>query len=188
MFGSEINQDVCRVNLLSMTALLEAGLHVHKAIVVAAGSAAEYGHVSEGQLPVNEQTCYQPVTSNGLSKLFATQAAMHFHRICGLRVMVVRPFQLIGKGVSSRLAPGAFAQQLKQATSEGNGVIRVGNLESSRDFTDIHDFTEAISSLCQNPTPGEVFNVCSGKEVKIFDMLEMMIAVSRANATDQLLS
>jgi len=181
VFGSELNQDIYRVNLLSMTALLEAvRMHVPEAIVVAVGSAAEYGNVSESKLPVNEQTFCQPITPNGLSKLFATQAAMHYHRTYDLRVMVVRPFQLIGKGVSSQLAPGSFAKQLKQSVAEGSGVIKVGNLESSRDFLDIHDFTEAILSLCRNPASGEVFNVCSGKAVKMIDLLEMMITVSRA--------
>jgi GDP-4-dehydro-6-deoxy-D-mannose reductase len=180
-FGGKDDQEAYRVNLLSMTALLEAvRKHAPHAVVIAAGSAAEYGIIPENKLPANEHTFCQPITPYGLSKLFATKAAMHYHRTYGVHIMVARPFQLIGKGVTSRLVPGAFARQLKKATSEGRGVIRVGNLESFRDFLDIHDFSEAILSLCRNPAPGEVFNVCSGEAVKIFDMLEMMIAVSRA--------
>lgn len=178
-FGGKDAQEAYRVNVLSMTALMEAvRKHAPRAVVVAAGSAAEYGAVGEDQLPVNEQTVCLPITPYGLSKLLATKAAIHYHRTYGVRVMVARPFQLIGKGVTERLAPGAFVQQLRQAIDRKSGVIKVGNLESSRDFLDIHDFTEAILLLCRNPAPGEVFNICSGRAVKICDMLEMMIDAS----------
>lgn len=179
-FGVKDVQVCYRVNVLSMTALLEAiREHAPSAIVVAIGSAAEYGNVAEDQLPIREHMPCCPIVPYGISKLLATQVAIHYHRTYDVRVVIVRPFQLIGKGITSRLAPGAFVTQLKQAISEGNGVLKVGNLESSRDFLDIHDAVTAIWALCQKPVPGEIFNVCSGKAVRIADLIQMMIDVSR---------
>lgn len=175
-FGTNDSQEIYGVNILSATALLEA-VRIHKsdAVVIIAGSAAEYGKVTDAQLPVTEKTLCQPVTAYGLSKLLTTQIALYYHRVHSLNVMIVRPFQLIGKGVSARLAPGAFAEQLKRAISDGSNVIKVGNLESRRDFLDIRDAVEAIWALCQKPDAGECFNICSGKPIKMADLLKMMI-------------
>lgn len=165
-----------KVNVLSIISLLESALqHVPEVVVVTAGSAAEYGLVTSKQLPLNEQTPCTPITSYGLSKHLASQIALYYHRVYKMRTMVVRPFQLIGKGVNPRLAPGAFAHQLEQIISKDTKAIKVGNLESYRDFLDIHDAVKAIWALCQKPVGGQIFNLCSGKPTKMADLLQMMI-------------
>jgi GDP-4-dehydro-6-deoxy-D-mannose reductase len=176
-FGTNDSQEIYRVNVLSAAALLEA-VRIHKSdtVIIMAGSAAEYGKVGAEQLPVMENTPCQPVTAYGLSKLLATQVALYYHRIHGLNVMIVRPFQLIGKGVTARLAPGAFAEQINKALSSGVDVIKVGNLESNRDFLDVQDAVEAIWMLCQKPVVGEIFNICSGKPTRMADLLKIMVA------------
>lgn len=175
-FGTEDSQEIYKANVLSIAALLEAGRsNVPDVVMIAAGSAAEYGRIESHQLPVDEQKLCQPVIPYGLSKQIATEIAMYYHRVHNICTMVVRPFQLIGKGVTSRLVPGAFAEQLKQAIVKGSKVIKVGNLESWRDFLDIHDAVEAVWTLCQKPAGGQIFNLCSGRPTKIADLLEMMI-------------
>ena len=179
IFSVENLQEIFEANVLSIINLLEATREfVPDAIVIAAGSAAEYGLVEPGQLPVDEQIPCRPVTYYGLSKQSATQVALYFHRIHDICTMVVRPFQLIGPGLTSKLVPGAFAQQLKELRTTGLKTFHVGNLESWRDFLDIYDAAEAIWALCQNPAPGEIFNLCSGEPTKIADLLQMMIDYS----------
>jgi GDP-4-dehydro-6-deoxy-D-mannose reductase len=92
--------------------------------------------------------------------------------------MVVRPFQLIGKGVSEELAPGAFAAKLVNAKAQGQTSITVGNLESYRDFVDVQDAVEAIWALCEKPAAGQIFNICSGVPVKMSELLDAMIQIS----------
>jgi GDP-4-dehydro-6-deoxy-D-mannose reductase len=177
IFGTGCYDEIYNANVLSIAALLESACQYSPDVVmVAAGSAAEYGRIEPQQLPVNEEALCQPITPYGLSKHLATQIAMYYHRVHSINVMIVRPFQLIGKGLSPQLAPGAFAEQLKQAIAKGSKVIKVGNLESSRDFLDINDAVEAIWTLCQKPAPGQIFNFCSGKPTKIAVLLDMMIA------------
>jgi len=115
-----------------------------------------------------------------LSKQLATQIALYYFRVHNMCTMIIRPFQLIGNGITSRLVPGAFAQQLKQVIVEERDVIKVGNLHSYRDFLDILDAVEAVWALCQKPIGGEVFNLCTGKAVKICDLLQLMIDHSGA--------
>ena len=180
-FGTDDAQEIFRVNVLSASAILEA-IRIYKsdAVVIMAGSAAEYGRAAPEQLPETEQMPCQPVTAYGLSKLLATQVSLYYHKLYGLAVMIVRPFQLIGKGVTARLAPGAFVEQINKAISEKTNIIKVGNLESSRDFLDVRDAVAATWMLCQKPQAGEIFNICSGSPVRIRDLLEMMIKESGA--------
>ena len=178
-FSVENIHEMFKANVLSIITLLEAAREsLPHAVVIATGSAAEYGFVESNQLPVDEQTPCRPVTYYGLSKQSATQAALYYHRNHNIRTMVVRPFQLIGPGLTPKLAPGAFAQKIKEIRATGSKKIQVGNLESWRDFLDIYDAAEAIWTLCQNPAPGEIFNLCSGEPTKIADLLQIMIDYS----------
>lgn len=174
-FGGNDNQEIYAVNVLSMSALMEAVVkYVPDSVIVATGSAAEYGLVDQHLLPITEDCPCNPVMPYGLSKLLATQIAIYYNRVHDVNISIVRPFQLIGKGITSRLAPGAFAEQIQCAITSGCNVIKVGNLESSRDFLDVRDACSAIWTLCQKPAPGEIFNLCSGVPVKMFDLLQEM--------------
>ncbi len=184
VFGGGDAQETYRINVLSMTALMEAvRKHTPRALVVAAGSAAEYGLVPEDRMPIVESMPCHPVSPYGLSKLLATETALHYFCAYGVQVSIARPFQLLGRGITPKLAPGAFALQLAQALTGGREVIKVGNLESKRDFVDVRDFAEAMWALCRHPAPGEVFNVCSGKGVRIGTLLEEMIEASGARVS-----
>jgi GDP-4-dehydro-6-deoxy-D-mannose reductase len=175
-FGTGDNQQIYKANVLSTTAILEAVLEfVPDSIFIAAGSAAEYGEIDVSCLPVTEGNSCKPVTPYGLSKYLATVTAQYYHRVHGLCTMIVRPFQLVGKGVTSRLAPGAFAKRLIEARKSGINEIKVGNLESSRDFLDVRDAVKSIWMLCEKPASGEIFNLCGGKPVKISELLDLMI-------------
>jgi GDP-4-dehydro-6-deoxy-D-mannose reductase len=186
-FGENNRLETYRVNILSIVALLEAvRKYMPGTVTIAAGSAAEYGRIEPDQLPVDEQTPCKPVTPYGLSKYLATQIALYYHHVHNICTMIVRPFQLVGKGVSVKLAPGAFAEQLKLVVSEGSEVIKVGNLDSHRDFLDIRDAVEGIWTLCQHPAPGEIYNLCFGTAIKIADLLEAMISLCGVNVKVQI--
>jgi len=175
-FGANCGLKTYQVNTISAIAILEAvRQYALSCAVIAVGSAAEYGKVQEGRLPIEESCPCSPVTPYGLSKFLATQIALYYHRTCNLSVTIVRPFQLIGKGLTDRLAPGAFARQLEEAISGRADAIKVGNLESCRDFLGVQDAAEAMWMLCQKPAPGEIFNLCSGRSTKMADLLQMMI-------------
>ena len=178
-FSVENIHEMFKANVLTIITLLESTRQcVPHAVIIATGSAAEYGAIEPDQLPVDEQTPCRPATYYGLSKQSATQVALYYHRIHHISTMVVRPFQLIGLGLTPKLVPGAFAHQLKELRTTGLKTFKAGNLESWRDFLDIYDAAEAIWTLCQNPAPGEIFNLCSGEPTKIADLLQMMIDCS----------
>ena len=177
---------IYRTNVLSLVSLLDSvSKYVPKAVTIVVGSTAEYGFIEPEKLPVVENATCLPVTHYGLSKYLATQIALYYYSIHNLCTMVVRPFQLIGKKLNPRLAPGAFAEQLRQAAIGKLKTIKTGNLDSQRDFLDIRDAVEGIWMLCQYPSPGKIFNLCSGKATKMHDLLMLMIALTGVDVNIQ---
>jgi nucleoside-diphosphate-sugar epimerase len=181
IFGTGATVDTYRANVLATVGLLEAARrHAPRSAIIVAGSAAEYGRCAAEHLPVAEDCPCEPLTAYGHSKLLATQTALYYHRVYGLASMVIRPFQLIGRGVTERLAPGAFAARLKQALAAGSPTIKAGNLDSQRDFLDVQDAVAALWAVCQRPAPGQIFNLCSGRPTRMRDLLDLMIAATGA--------
>jgi GDP-4-dehydro-6-deoxy-D-mannose reductase len=168
-----------RANLRPVVGLLAAVREAApEAVVILAGSAAEYGNVPRRALPVRETRRCAPLSPYGVAKLLATHVALHHWRRDRLRVMVARPFQLIGAGIGTDLAPGAFAAQIRAGLATGERVVRVGNLAPARDYVDVDDAARALWSLCRHPRPGEIFNVCSGVAVTMRAVLDAMLATA----------
>jgi GDP-4-dehydro-6-deoxy-D-mannose reductase len=57
-------------------------------------------------------------------------------------------------------------------------VMRVGNLNAHRDFSDVRDIVDAYWRLAQFGQSGEVYNVCSGKARKVADVLAYLCEIS----------
>lgn len=88
---------------------------------------------------------------------------------------MVRPFNHIGPNQSPVFVAADFC---KQAAEIGAGmreaVIRVGNLDVRRDFTDVRDVVRAYVLLVRKGQAGETYNIGSGHVVKIGDILQMI--------------
>jgi len=176
LLGNDEPLMIYHANVTALLFILEAVRRMSPhTIVLTAGSAAEYGEVTTNQLPISENTPCRPVNMYGQTKYLASQLIDFYYRAYRLNGMVFRPFQLIGKGISSKLAPGAFAEQIRNAVNRNDSIIKVGNLKSFRDLLDIADAVKAIWLLCQKPAPGQVFNICSGSATQMSVLLNQMI-------------
>jgi GDP-4-dehydro-6-deoxy-D-mannose reductase len=137
------------------------------------GSAAEYGAVSEANLPVNEDHPLRPASLFGASKAAQTQLALAAAVEWNLRVIVARPFNVLGPGLPDRYLAAALANRLLQEGATGR-LLSVANPDASRDFVDVRDVAEALVALVERaaPRPGEpgVFNIASGREVTVMDV------------------
>jgi GDP-4-dehydro-6-deoxy-D-mannose reductase len=58
-------------------------------------------------------------------------------------------------------------------------VIRVGNLETRRDLTDVRDTVRAYRALAASGMPGVAYNVCSGHAYRMRDLLDTLVAQAR---------
>lgn len=170
---------LCSVNLLGTANVLEAVRgKVPQCRVLVIGSAAEYGAVSDSQLPVREDAPCHPTGAYGISKHAAAMLAIEYARRAGLKVVVVRPFNIIGPGVPPSLVLGALVARLKDALRSEEPQIKVGDFNSERDFIGVSDTVDAYVRLLQAEPWGEVFNICSGKAYSIARLAEMLVANS----------
>ena len=147
--------------------------------VLLVGSAAEYGFVGKEGFPVTESTPCRPLGPYGMSKYAATLAGINWFRQFGMKVVIARPSNIIGAGLSPNLFAGALLARAKEAlATQGDPVVKVGNLESQRDFIAVEDVVEAYMLMLEGDYWGEVFNICSGRPLKISTLAEMLLAHS----------
>jgi GDP-4-dehydro-6-deoxy-D-mannose reductase len=168
--------DVHQANTLMTVQLLDAlREHAAGARVVLVGSAAEYG--PDVPMPVAETARCNPRGAYGISKYAATLSGLDFARRFGLHVVVARPFSIVGAGMPASLVLGAVLERAARALQKpGAPVVRVGNVDTARDFIAVQDLVEGYVRLIRYAAPGEVFNLCSGEPTRIRDVVERMLA------------
>ncbi len=150
------------------------GLH-QKARIVLVGSVAELGPLPVEMLPVSETHPCRPVDAYGLSKWAATRLGLA--EAPPLEVIAARVFNPIGPRLPTLQAFGRFASLLAE-TGPDPLILKVGSLETRRDFIDVQDVAAALVALVNNGRPGQVYNIATGQSRSIGDGLQELIRLS----------
>jgi GDP-4-dehydro-6-deoxy-D-mannose reductase len=173
---------VLQVNAVGTLNILEAARACAVPPRVLLTSSAEvYGAVAEDELPVDESTPLAPVTPYAASKVAAEYLGIQAHLAYGLPVIRVRPFNHVGPGQSVGFVVPALAARIAEAARVGEKTIPVGNLAARRDLTDVRDIVRAYRLLMERGTPGEVYNVCSGRDVAISEVADRLLRLAGAD-------
>ena len=165
-------------NVLATHYLLDAlRLAAVSARVLITGSAMVYAPSAS---PIAEDYPVAPDSPYALSKLAQEQLGLRAAAEDGLDVVVTRSFNHTGPRQSPDFAAPAMARQIALIErGRLDPVIRVGNLETQRDLTDVRDTVRAYALLMERGTSGAVYNVASGVGRPIRALLEALIARSR---------
>ncbi|MDD2806174.1 MAG: NAD-dependent epimerase/dehydratase family protein [Elusimicrobiales bacterium] len=156
-------------NLLD--AVRELGL---KCRVLLVGSAAEYGAPAKN--PVPETAPLRPVNFYGFAKTLQTRLCEFVHRVYGADIVVARVFNLTGPGLSEALFPGRVARQLDAYKRGETKKITVGRLDSWRDYLPAGEAAAALQTVMARGRAGEVYNVGSGRPVRMRTLLRNLLA------------
>lgn len=164
------------VNAGGTVSLLEAAAAAASgARVLVIGSAEAYGEVKEDDLPLSEERPLRPLTPYGLSKAAAETVALFYARSRGLPVAIARAFNHTGPGQEPTFVCSDFARQIARIEAgRERAVLRVGDLTPRRDFSDVRDVVRAYDLILEKGTPGEIYNVCSGRAWSIGEVLEIL--------------
>ena len=146
--------------------------------VLVVSSAEVYGAVQPPELPLVEDAPLRPVSPYAVSKAAAEMVGLQAHLGWRVPVMRARPFNHLGPGQSPTFAVPALAGRILEALRTGSDVLRTGNLSARRDFTDVRDVVRAYRLLVERGEPGEVYNVCSGRDVSIESVVTDLMAYS----------
>ncbi len=149
--------------------------------VLVVSSAEVYGAVAAEELPLTEETPMRPVSPYAASKAAAEMVCLQAHLGWGLPVIRARPFNHMGPGQSPTFAVPALAGRILAALRAGSGVLRTGNLSARRDFTDVRDVVRAYRLLMERGEPGTAYNVCSGRDVSMAEVVDQLMAISGAD-------
>jgi len=147
--------------------------------ILVTGSSEAYGLVSEQDLPVDEDSGFKPLSPYGVSKVSQDMLAYQYHKSYDMDIVRVRVFNLTGPRQSTAFALASFARQLALiAADRKEPVLKVGNLEAFRDFTDFRDAVKAYWLALEKGISGEVYNIGSGRSIQLKLALEELIDIS----------
>ncbi len=148
-------------------------------VVFVACSSAEYGIVTPDEVPVKENHSLKPLHPYGVSKVGQENLTYQYFKNFGIKTVAARIFNTTGpRKVGDVMAD--FSQQIaKIEAGKQESVIRVGNLEAERDITDVRDQVKSFWLATEKAKFGEVYNFCSSQAVKIQDILDKLVFLSK---------
>ena len=173
-------QETLSTNIIGTVNLLEAVRSLKSnPVIQIAGSSEEYGFVKPNETPIRETNPLRPLSPYGVSKVAEDMLAYQYHKSYGLKTVITRAFNHEGPRRGEVFSTSNFAKQIAEIEKGKEPVIHVGNLNASRDFTDVRDVVRAYVISTEKCDYGEAYNICSGKAWKISDMLNLLLSMSQ---------
>ena len=167
------------VNTVGTANLLDAAAACSRPPRVLVVSSSEvYGRVSKADMPVREAHPVAPMSPYAASKAAAELVALQMWRTRGLQVVIARPFNHTGPGQRADFVVPALAKQVAKAQTSGAATLRTGNLDVSRDISDVRDVVAAYRLLLEHGEPGGVYNVCRGKSMPIREIAQRLLELA----------
>lgn len=160
-----------------LEALKQQGLTHTKVMIVSSGDI--YGYITPEDVPVNEETPLRPGNPYAVSKIAQDYIGLQYALSYNMPIIRVRPFNHIGPRQAPGFVVSDFAKQIsaiEKGTQEP--VVKVGNLDAKRDFTDVRDMVKAYALIMEKGQAGEVYNIGSGVSHAIQEILDMLIGLS----------
>ncbi len=168
-------------NILGTAKLLEAIRVLKKdPIVHVCASSEVFGRVPKEFLPIHEEVKFHPASPYAISKVGTDLVGRFYAEAYGLTVMTTRMFTHTGPRRGDVFAASTFAKQI--AMIEAGmlpPVLKVGNLDSLRTWSDVRDAVKAYYMLVtENPTAGEYYNIGGTFSCTVRDMLDYLLSQS----------
>ena len=171
-------QLVFSVNTIGTLNLLDAvRQHAPATRVLVVTSAEVYGS-HPAPAPLTEDAPYRPDNIYGVAKAAADHASLLYAAHHHLHVMVARPSNHIGAGQSRDFVSSSFADQLAEIASGAPSLMRVGNLDQRRDFTDVRDVVRAYTLLLEKGQAGQAYNIASGHMIPVRDIFDTLCNIA----------
>jgi len=180
----ESPSETFEINIIGQCNIFEAVRKIkndlYNPIIQIAGSSEEYGLVKPDETPIKETNPLRPLSPYAVSKVAQDFMGYQYYKSYGLNIIRTRAFNHSGPRRGEVFVDSNFAKQvseIEKGTREP--IIKAGNLEAIRDFTDVRDIVEAYWLASEKCKAGEIYNICSGQGYKIQEMLEKLLSLSK---------
>jgi len=151
--------------------------------VLIISSSEVYGRVGPEHLPITEDLRLNPGNPYAASKASIDLISQAYRKTYGLHVTVARPFNHVGPRQAPSFVCSEFGRRFAEfAAGATSPVLRPGNLEARRDFTDVRDVVRAYWCMLEQTSDYPVFNVCSGTAVSIREIISLFEEITGITA------
>ena len=141
------------------------------------GSSEQY---APSESPLSETSKIDALNPYGASKSTQEQLAKMYAENYGMNINAVRAFNHTGVGQNVNFVLPSWIQQVAKISKglASENVLRVGNVEVSRDFADVRDIVKAYRLIIESNLSNEILNVGSGKSHLLKDLLNNIVELS----------
>lgn len=173
-------QMVMAINHGGLVNIMEAciALGLNNTVIQNACSSEEYGLVMPDEVPIKETNPLRPQSPYAVSKIAADFSLYQYNKSFGLKTIRTRAFNHTGPGRGEAYMTATFAKQIAMIETGFNPdpIIKVGDLSSIRDFTDVRDTVRAYRLLAEKGEPGEVYNIGTGVGHTAQEVLDTLLS------------
>lgn len=155
--------------------------HAPNARIVAICSANVYGLVLPTDLPIKETVPLRPLNPYAISKITQEMLALQYGLVHGLDVIILRPFNHTGVGQTNNFVIPSLAQQIVEIEKGEKSELVVGNLHTTRDFTDVRDMVQAYLLATEHCQRNEIYNIGTGVGHSISDIIDVFRTLTKAD-------
>ncbi len=173
--------ETLETNILGTAKVLDAIKKLEQNPVIHVCASSEvFGRVPKEFLPIHEDVTFHPASPYAISKVGTDLVGRFYAEAYGMTVMTTRMFTHTGPRRGDVFAESTFAKQIAMIEAGlQEPVIKVGNLDSLRTWSDVRDAVKAYHMLVtQNPIAGEYYNIGGTYTCSVRDMLEHLISLS----------
>lgn len=157
-------KEMVETNIICTFNLMETCMKVEFESFINTGSSSEYGI---NQNPMSESDICSPVTSYGVSKVWASLYSKYLSMTKEKNITTLRPFGVYGfyeqKG---RLIANIILALLKKEQPT------LATYYFARDFVFVDDVVEAYLLAIKNNSAGMIFNIGSGKQTTLGEVFQ----------------
>lgn len=176
--------DTLETNVVGTANLLEAVKQLKQSqgydpVIHICSSSEVYGQVREDEIPIREDNPLRPASPYAVSKVGEDMLALQYWLSWKIRTIRTRMFTHTGPRRGEVFVVSNFAKQIVSAEAGmADPVVKVGNLDSVRTFSDVRDAVRAYWLIAQKCEPGEVYNIGGTETMTIGQMLDKLLAMS----------
>lgn len=173
--------ETLETNILGTAKVLEAIRTLDQDPVIHVCASSEvFGRVPKEFLPIHENVTFHPASPYAISKVGTDLIGRFYGEAYGMTVMTTRMFTHTGPRRGDVFAESTFAKQIAMIEAGiQDPIVKVGNLDSLRTWSDVRDAVRAYYLLVtQNPQPGEYYNIGGSFTCSVREMLDHLISIS----------
>jgi len=181
-FGAPL--ETLETNIIGTAKLLEAiKINNLDPIIHVCASSEVFGRVPKKFLPIDEEVPFHPASPYAISKAGTDLIGRFYAEAYGMKIMTTRMFTHTGPRRGDVFAESTFAKQIAMIEAGiSDPVVRVGNLDSLRTWSDVRDAVKAYYMLVTvDPIAGEYYNIGGTFSCTVREMLDYLISLSTVN-------